>query len=410
MKTFFTLLAVVSVTLNLALIAMMPKRAVSEADPSQSLFVETKSATATTAPVIDDKVWEGLRSDELPTLLASLRAAGFPPHVVRAIMAAQLRERYSARMKALDPMAGIRPFWSSFSTDPKVQVASQALWREQQKALRELLGPEDSTTSMDSLYQRRRLDGIPSEKIGDVQDLLRDFDDRRNDIYMSAGGGIMGTEIQAKVAAMEKEQQAALAKMLTPQELEQYNLRNSETARSLRGQLIAFNPSEEEFLAIYKVQAEFDERVGRQMRMLGPAEMTKRMEAQKQTNEQIKAALGPARGAEYERANDFSYRQTSQLVARLEMPPETTTKIWEVQKEIQKRAGELYRSNPPPADRQKQLDELNTEAQAKVTAVLGARGFEAYKDYGGTWMGMLKPRTATGSRPGSIQVQPAPPR
>ena len=32
-------------------------------------------------------------------------------------------------------------------------------------------------------------------------------------------------------------------------------------------------------------------------------------------------ALGADRFAEYERATDYNYRQTSQLVARLELPP-----------------------------------------------------------------------------------------
>jgi hypothetical protein len=123
--------------------------------------------------------------------------------------------------------------------------------------------------------------------------------------------------------------------------------------------------------------------------------MRQRSEAQKQFTEQIKASLGPERGAEYVRSQDFNYRQTSQLVARLALPAETANQIWSVQQDIQKRNESLAADrSTSPEQRTQQLAALMNEATARISATLGARGFEAYKQYGGRWMQQLQPRPA----------------
>jgi hypothetical protein len=355
------------------------------------------SATAPAQPVIEADTWTQLQTGDLPGMVRHLRERGFPPEFIRAIMAAKLRELYADRMKAIDPNIENRPYWKNFSIDPKVQRAQMQLYREQQKELRALLGEEaEPRENINALFQGLRLETVPAEKLPEVQRILRDFDEARNDIYSSAGGGIIGQEIQKRVEAAQKEQRAALARLLTPQELEEWDLRNSDTARNVRYQLSAFNPTESEFRTIFKLQAEFDERFPRTMQIPNPEEQQRRGEAQRQLSEQIKATLGPARASEYDRANDFNYRQTSQLVARLELPAETTNQVYEVQNDIRKKMTNVMRENPGEAERAQQLAQLEAETQTRVTAILGTRGFEAYRQYGGSWMQSLRPRPAQG--------------
>jgi hypothetical protein len=122
------------------------------------------------------------------------------------------------------------------------------------------------------------------------------------------------------------------------------------------------------------------------------------MEEQRQLTEQIKAALGPVRATEYERATDFNYRQTSQLVTRLELPPATTEQVYGIQKDIREKMTAFARSSPSQADREQHFAQLAAEAETRVTALLGPNGFEAYKQHGGTWMQTLRPR-APGNAP-----------
>lgn len=352
--------------------------------------------------------WTDLKTDDLPALVEQLRAHGFPPHIVRAVAASRIREAYAARRRALDPHAGSRPFWHSPTADPKLMQQMRQLSREEQQALRELLGPVADHADVNTLFQGRRFDSVPPEKANDVRRILRDFDDRRSDLYAAGSSG--SSEQGKRLSALDQEQLAALTAVLTPQELEAYQLRNSDTARSLRAQLSAFNPSEEEFRTLYKLQSEFDGKFGRMYGIPSPDEQQRRSAAQRQLTEQITAALGPVRGADYVRSNDYFFRQTNQLVSRLELPAETTTQIWSVKQEIEQRATSIRRDQTiPMADRMNQLAKLAEEASTKVTPLLGgARGFEAYQQNGGSWIQSLVPRTSATT--GTTRVAPAPPR
>src|SRR5439155_26100535 len=110
----------------------------------------------------------------------------------------------------------------------------------------------------------------------------------------------------------------------------------------------------------------------------GPEEMRQRMEAQKLYEEQVKAALGDQRYADYQRATDYNYRQTSQLVARLGLPAETAGQVYALQKETQQRIGPIFGNRElSPEARNEQISALAAEVETKLIGALGGvRGYE----------------------------------
>src|SRR5688572_4996178 len=187
------------------------------ADEAMRPSVVSKTPAPAAKPEIDSQTWTNFQADDLPTMVQRLRERGVPPEFLRAIMMAQLRELYAPRMKALDPDAEKKPFWKSYTIDPKVQAAQMQLHREQQKALQTLLGPDaEPADTINALHRGVRFESVPSEKIPEVQRLLREFEDARNDIYSSGGGGMIGPDLQKRVEALQKEQQVALSRILTP--------------------------------------------------------------------------------------------------------------------------------------------------------------------------------------------------
>jgi len=393
MNLIVALLTAVSLGLNLVLVGILfagRNATVAKSDPTSPA-----ATTRVQAPPAKGPSWTDYKTEDLPAMVQQLRDQGFPSHIVRAVAGGRIRETYAARLRALDPQSESRPFWQSPGSDVKLMQQQRQLYREQQQALRDLLGPEADQSDVNALYQGRRFDSVPPEKAADVRRILRDYDDRRSELFSA---GSFGTSEQGRrVNALEQEQRDALAAVLSPLELEAYQLRNSDTARGLRSQLSAFNPSEDEFRTLYKLQSEYDAQFGRLYGMPSSEEQQRRSAALRQLNDQIKATLGPVRGAEYERANDYYFRQTNQLVNRLELPAETTTQIWEVKQDLEQRASAIRRDPSLPADdRAKQLAVLAEEASAKVTPLLGgARGLEAYQQNGGSWMQSLTPRPAT---------------
>lgn len=386
-KALYPLLAV-SLALNGAfalIFGLGSDSAASSAPPASAV-----SSAPSAPPALNAGIWPSLKSDELPTLIARLRAAGFPPEIIRALIAAQVSESFAARRKALEPPTGSLPFWKDAVRDPKSAAALAQLRREEDKVLTDLLGEQPDTTY--ALYLARQggnTDFLSKDKADAILRVMSDFNDRHAELWQAS----TGDADRAKHTALDQAQHDAIARLLTPAELFEFDVRNSSPARTLRDDLSAFNPTEAEFRAIYQLRQPFDEKysgVGSFV-ALSTAEASQRDAAKKQLADQIKATLTPERAAEYERSTDYYYRQTAQLVTRLDLPAETTASLWTLKKDFEQRLTDTYKL---PADqRTTQLATLNQEALTKVTPLLGNPNYvEVYKQYGGSWLNNLAPR------------------
>jgi hypothetical protein len=359
--------------------------------PSHRAAPSTSTAgDATTSP--DAAAWASLKPAELPGLLDRLHAAGFPPAIARALLAEQVRLQFAPRRAALNLKEKERPFWEPGTYDAKTEAARAQILKEQNQALKDLLGSDAAIDDSAALALRRQFPHFSEAKIAALRRAQEVYNEKTEAMFSS------GLITSADLTAGENARRAEIAKVLTPEELEDYELRVGNIANTLRRQLAVFNPTEQEFRTLYELQRAFDEQyrdpivagsITPEQRQL----IQQRGEAQRQLTEQIKATLGDVRFAEYQRSIDNNYQQTTKLVARLELPPETANQVYVVQQDFQQRLATLQSDRTlAPEDRNAQLAVLAAEAQSKVTSVLGPRGFEAYKQYGGSWLQQLEPR------------------
>ncbi|MCX6953224.1 MAG: hypothetical protein NTV51_13815 [Verrucomicrobia bacterium] len=398
MKPFWPALFLGSLALNAALILLFLVGAASSTSDSDALtasasVVTTPKSVAAT-PVVDSSVWPRLQVAEgdFPGLIARLRAAGFPPTVIRGIVTGLVQEKFAARRKALDPGLGTRPFWKNDRPpDPSILLALHQLNREQVRTIRELLGPEteEEEDPVMTASRQRQLGFLPPERAASVRAITERYEQLREDLRNPAG---QLPADRARQAELGREERAALAQVLSPRELEEYDLRSSDTANNLRYQLTQFDATESEFVALFRLQRPFDEKFNGLPFMPSEEQAQQRTDAEKLLNEQIKATLGPDRYADYERSTDYNYRRTAQLVARLDLPPAAAPQVWSVQKDIQRRA-EPVSADPRLSETQRatQLAALISEATDRLTATLGPRGFAEYQRNGGTWLRELAP-------------------
>jgi hypothetical protein len=392
-KTLLTALLAASLAINAALLFIATSGARSHGAPTVRVVSPTPRS-----PKLDRNIWPNLNSGDLPTLIARLRRAGFPPEVIHELVAARINEIFAARRRALDPDADTRPFWKTNSFDQKLQAALTQLNRDRQKALRDLLGTEaDNNFPIARVRLRRALGYLSPDQAAQVRRITEHYADLQWQTYSS---GLPTTEDSAQRAALVQAERTAIAQTLSPEELEKYELHTSSIANTLRSWIGAFDASEGEFLATYRLMHEFDLRFPSSS-TLSAAEVKERNDAYPQLNDQIKAALGPDRYAEFVRSRDDNYQRTSQLVARLELPAETANQVWALRNEIQQRA-DAIRADPnlPPDQRDTQLAALADEATEKVITALGARGLEVYQHLsGGDWLQQLQPRPIAPLRP-----------
>lgn len=399
-----TVLLAGSITANVVLLALFVAGPSSSTNTASSAggSASTRPAAATTGAhdahdgsaqsATDPDTWANLQTADLPALMARLKAEGFPPELVRAILAEQVRVQFAPRRAALNLKDNERPFWQNATHDPKTDAQLAQIMKEQDQAAKALLGPEANANNSYADTLRRQFPNLSDDKIAALQRATQSRNEKSQAILTNLPNGMFSA---ADLAGPEKEMRAEIAKILTPQELEDYDLRTSNTANSLRRQLASFDPTEQEFRTLFQLQRAFDDQYQSPMLAGAPTEaqrqmMMQRAEAQNQLTEQIKTTLGDQRYADYQRSIDYNYQQTSKLVSRLELPPETTNQVYAVQQEMQQRLRTL--GTLPPADRNAQLESLSAEAQAKITSALGQRGYEAYKQYGGSWLQQLQPR------------------
>lgn len=395
MKNFWPIVFVSSLVLNTALVGVFLAGARAPLRPSATAAALTVAALpASASPPLDPTVWPRLHpDDDLPALIARLRAAGFPPEIITGLITGLVEEKFAARRRALDPDSASRPFWKTpGSFDSKLQAARAQLDREQRHLLHDLLGSEVSSGDpFSALEERRQSSYLPAEKVAQLKELNDRYAQLSADVR--ASGGALLPEERTRMAELEKEQRAAIVQLLSPAELEAHDLRYSQSANLLRSQLGLFDLSENEFLTLYQLRRPFDEKYGYVFGVI-PDEETVRQRplAEKALNEQFKSVLGPDRYADFERSGDYTYSRATQLVARLGLPPAAATEIWSVQKDTQQRVADLKRDTTmPEAQRTAQLTALTAEATTRLTTALGERGLAEYRINGGAWLNSIAP-------------------
>ena len=76
-----------------------------------------------------------------------MRAAGYPPKIIRAIIAAQINDLMAARRQALaEKNVTLPPTGAANSATstrrPRGRVSMRSFWKEQRKMMSDLLGPD----------------------------------------------------------------------------------------------------------------------------------------------------------------------------------------------------------------------------------------------------------------------------
>jgi hypothetical protein len=189
-----------------------------------------------------------------------------------------------------------------------------------------------------------------------------------------------------------------LAQVLTPQELEEYEMRVSPAANLLRYELLGFDPTEQEYRALFRLRRPFEDYLDNFQ--LDPDDSdanAKRFQAQQQYQQQLRTALGEKRYAEYYRSQDYGFRS---LIER-GVAKDIAARVYAIKRTAEDRARQIRANNNLTwPQRQEALNKLQTEAAKDVADLLGERGFKAYKIIGGQWLRALASVTYAPGLPG----------
>jgi hypothetical protein len=329
----------------------------------------------------DPPLWSALHSADLSTLVQRLRAAGFPPALVRAIVDAELERQFAPRIKELTRSLAETPYWrqdpSYYLGNSKLFEDINQIYRERSRVLRDLLGRDAFAYSgMDpSAAQRRQFGNLSQAKIDLVQRINDDYAEMMGQVR-SAMQGVALPEDREKLALLEREKRADLAAVLTPEELADYELRTSPITMRLRMAFTIMDASEAEFRSIHNAYLPFQEVLyptsTGAMVFLTSDTMDKRREATAQIDTALKAAFGDARFAQYKLSTDTDFQQLYRLGQRDNTPYETLVRAHDVRSSIADASIRIIdNASLGPEAKRTALKDLAQEARTKLLSTLG---------------------------------------
>ncbi len=362
-------------------------------------------------PVVSEAVqptvlaWKDIHKDDLKALVASLRAVQCPELTVQDIILAEVNRRYQAKTREIWPERfAVKPYWEVEKRDPEQSKKNRErsrqdreLQKEKSALLVELLGvdPEKLRREEEGLdhylnWQEQRVSFLPEAKRADVARYLEEFEEKRQEYY-ERNRGLHDDESRAEQKKMEADLLKGLAQFLSPQELREYELRNSQTATQLSHDLRYLSLNREQYEAIFDIRKKY----GNSIYNYGDLDAGGRQrveETKKAMNAELAAALGPQAGKEYERSQDYSYQQLTQLARRYDLPAGTAGKVYDY-KAVAEQTVKTMREDTTltPEQRQAALTRIREETEQTVKATLGEENFKRYLRSGGYWINNLAP-------------------
>ncbi|HSI08257.1 MAG: hypothetical protein ACAH89_13690 [Rariglobus sp.] len=370
--------------------------------PAASVKPRSGSSVAAADIKLPAEFISALNGNDPEVLRDLLRAAGFSDEMVRSIVQMRIWKKYEDRFKALNPQQQPdpnKPWWKDDRNQQnrwnsgmtKAQRDEQRrLQREIQDESERLLGKDANQNR----WQDQRLAFLPSEKRQALQDIQQDYQELMSEIQQETQGFRLPSDAE-KLRFLQEEQKRDIAALMTPDELQAYELRNSNTANQLRWKMTQYDATEQEYIAIFPLQKAFDEKYNPQSNDPYAEQPVRdqnfwkeRQEAEKQLQEQIRGLIGEERYVDSIRRQDQDWQQLEAATRRLALPADTPQKLFAVRDSVATSVQQIADNPNFTAEQKKQeLASIATATRDQVRAALGEEGAQAYfKNNGMTWL------------------------
>ena len=396
----------VSLILNVALIVALVRQPKGEASTAGVAIESIQKGEENLPPQSNDTTdaeneggaesvktftWESVESGDYLTYIENLRSIGCPEETIRDIIGADVNKLYDQRWKELKKASGSDKFeywkgnamFGGMSSELRKQFKEHD--DERRQTLQSLLGQNvprkitDPAAMFDPF--ENMLAFLPQSKRDSIMEIQQMMSERMMEAA-EEGNNLEAADWQK----VQQEQKEALAEVLSPEELLEYNLRMSNSANMLRSELGGFDISEEEFRDMYTLREAFDEEYG----TFGPVEgqdpqewYQQRSEGEKDMKTAYKEVLGDDRYREYQHEQTFRGSSLRNVAKEFDIPREDIYDVYDATDAAQE-AAEVVRTNQDfsEAQRQAALDQIRSETEAQLTKLIGDEATQSYIDQG----------------------------
>ncbi|MDB6037984.1 MAG: hypothetical protein JWM99_1825, partial [Verrucomicrobiales bacterium] len=176
----------------------------------------------------------------------------------------------------------------------------------------------------------------------------------------------------AEVAKLRLATRSDLAKILSPAQFEEYLLRYSANATSLRANLKGFEASPDEFRAIFRARDDIDSQISALYASDDPASIRKRADLEKSRDAAVEQSLGPERFSSYKLTQDPLFQQAQTAVEQSGAPPEKVMPMYRINQLTQQEKQRIAANKRlTPEQRALAIQTVEQQQQQALQKVLG---------------------------------------
>ena len=338
--------------------------------------------------------WQSVESEDYKIYIANLRAIGAPESTVRDIIFAEINTLYEPREAPLRSSPEAETSRSGSDTLSLVEFEKRKQLRvvqlEKRALIKELLGIDLPLALLPSIYWRiytqieSALAALPESKREAVQ-FLKETYWQQSDALKDKHNNNRTPEYYAEYKDLNARHNAELAKILTPSEMEEFDMRTSATANRLGSELSGLGSSEAEFRELYKITRQYEEKTGRVGNRISglPVDTSTQQAAAQERSEQIRTLLGEDRYAEYQRLQESRYRNLTVVAERFGLAAGAAQRAWELHKSFEEQVVQLRPGRGAGPEENARISarvaELQNNLDQSLTEVLGERASKVYR-------------------------------
>ena len=339
----------------------------------------------------NDFRWAQLESENYRTYIARLRLVGCPEETICDLIIADVDKLLAPRLHAVLPARKELAYWQSEEKELEDPLAAQETARQQMEIDFEKRDLIKDLVGVDLVAERMKLRGeldqygqrlsfLPEERRIQLRKILERYN--RAEILLRekawAEGESSTPEGEAEIRQLQQKREAEITALLTPGELQKYELQLSPTAYKARDSLFGMNASEQEYLAIFQVQKGLEGKLADLDPTLPDGQRAAEA-ARRAVQEQLRQELGEKRFHEYERAQDADFRELCATAARNQLPRAAAEEVFEIKRLVVARRQEID-ADPDLSAEQKTTvqQQIVQETERTVRGVLGDRAFKQF--------------------------------
>ncbi len=356
--------------------------------PAAKLLPAATSPPETTSP------WSRVASADYQQYLAHLRAAGCPEWLVRDIIVAAIDDSYQPKTKS--DLVSLPPWMGAEQRRQASRSRSAKLFalRQEKRALvKSLLGYEwdghaDDVWNQDPLTSLM-WGFLPEDKVLPVL-FLRDKYAEAAQAVREDANYILIDEDRAHLLALYAGWEAELAGQLDASELDELQL------RAQQGFLLFYDInfegvaiSGEELRELVRMSKPFKDMAQNEFVPDRPMSEEEQARRKRDFETQVKSLLGPKRFADYQRAQDFNFREILAFTRRNQLSPAAAIGVYQARRNADEQAAEIQKDGTlSPEERATALAVLKAATMNAISPVLGNR-YHNYLEGPGSWLDAL---------------------